>query len=339
MVTKQKRFQWIRRVAWFAAVLVMFYNVAFATGESLGDNEAVAVAQSGTPVPLNTENMDAAELAAILEAHPDTVYDYTLPVCGQQVSSGQTTLVLEGDVTLEMVQELKTWLPCLPALRQVDMFDAKLTDEDMEYFFTSFPDIHFGWTLRLGRWTVRTDAEAFSTLNHLDSPRFKTPHFEKLRYCYQLQALDLGHNKITDISFLENLTQISVLILADNEIVDISPLRNLRKLRYVELFINDIVDLSPLSDNPLLLDLNLTYNDVSDWTPLKTCPNIERLWFGKNEISKEDRSELESFFPNTKIIFSSGSTGYGWREHPRYDVIYKIFHTKKFSPFADEADE
>ena len=232
-----------------------------------------------------------------------------------------------------MVQELKTWLPCLPKLAKVDMFDTELTDEDMEYFFYTYPEIRFGWTLHVGRWYIRTDAEAFSTLKTPESSRFKTGHFEKLKYCYQLKALDLGHNSIDDISFLEGLTELRVLILADNKIKDISPLKNLPNLQYAELFMNYISDLTPLSGNPNLLDLNLTYNRIYDWTPLKSCPNIERLWFGENGIDKEMRKEIEAFFPNTKIIYSTGSTGYGWRNHPRYDVIYEIFHTGNYIPF------
>lgn len=324
---------WLRRAACTAAALVLLILPRAAIGE------ATPPATAGGAVPLSVEGMDAQALAALLAARPDTAYAYTLPLCGQQVSSEQTELVIAGEVTEAMVQELKTWLPCLPALRQVDMYDAALSDEDMAYFFSAYPGIRFGWTLRVGRWYVRTDAEAFSTLNSPDSDRCRSGHFEKLRYCYRLKALDLGHNSITDISFLEGLTELEVLILADNRIEDITPLRALRKLRYTELFMNRITDVSPLADNPLLLDVNLTYNRITDWTPLKTCPNIQRLWFGQNGLDKATRGEIEAFFSGAKVIYSSGSTGYGWREHPRYDVIYEIFHTGRFIPFDDPAEQ
>ncbi|MBQ4224266.1 MAG: leucine-rich repeat domain-containing protein, partial [Prevotella sp.] len=44
------------------------------------------------------------------------------------------------------------------------------------------------------------------------------------RYCTKLKGLDLGHNAITDISFIENMPHLRVLILADNDLTDISPL-------------------------------------------------------------------------------------------------------------------
>lgn len=339
MTIFSKMSRWIKRVAGIFALIAALCALAFASGESVSEVETFIRDNPGKAVPLSVEGMDAAALSALLAEYPDVEFEYTLSLCGQEVSSTQTELILEGEVTPEMVLELKTWLPCLPALSKVDMYDTELPDEGMEYFFTTYPDIRFGWTLHVGRWYVRTDAEAFSTLKTPESSRFKTGHFEKLRYCYQLKALDLGHNSITDISFLENLTEIRVLILADNKITDITPLKNLRNLQYVELFMNRISDISPICDNPLLLDVNLTYNRIYDWSPLTTCPNIERLWFGENGIKGEERDKVAEAFPNTQIIYSTGSTGYGWRNHPRYDVIYEIFHTGKYIPFEDAAAE
>lgn len=286
--------------------------------------------------PLCTDGMEAELLAALLAAHPDRVYEYTLPLCGQQVSSTQTALVLEGEVTQAMVQELKRWLPCLPALEQVDMYDADLPEEDMAYFHAAFPGIRFGWTLSLGKWTVRTDAQAFSTLQSQNSKRYDSTHFEKLRYCYQLRALDLGHNSLTDLSFLQDLPQLRVLILADNKIDDITPLAQLPELQYAELFMNRISDLSPLAGHTQLLDLNLTYNRVSDPSPLLTCTGLERIWIGHNRVERAQRKELIAAFPGGEIIYANddtGSTGHGWRTHPRYEVIREIFRTGVYLPF------
>ena len=277
----RERNLWLKQLAAAVCALGMACVPAFAQGGAAHGESPLPV-QPAAAEPLCTDGMEAELLSALLAAHPDRGYEYTLSLCGQQVSSRQTVLALEGEVTPEMVQELKRWLPCLPALEQVDMYDAALPDEDMAYFHATYPGIRFGWTLSLGKWTVRTDAEAFSTLQSQNSKRYDSTHFEKLRYCYQLKALDLGHNSLTDLSFLEDLPQLRVLILADNKIEDISPLCQLPELQYAELFMNRISDLSPLAGHTRLLDLNLTYNRVSDPSPLLTCTG-DTGWFPQLE--------------------------------------------------------
>ena len=44
-----------------------------------------------------------------------------------------------------------------------------------------------------------------------------------LQYCTDLIALDLGHNGIDDLSWLEPLQNLQLLILSDNRMKDITP--------------------------------------------------------------------------------------------------------------------
>ena len=56
-----------------------------------------------------------------------------------------------------------------------------------------------------------------------------------LKYCTDLQALDLGHQRITDLSVIGNyLKDLRILILADNKVSDVSPLANLKHLHYLQ---------------------------------------------------------------------------------------------------------
>ncbi len=59
--------------------------------------------------------------------------------------------------------------------------------------------------------------------------------------------LNLGSNKITDISPLSVLTNLSELDLGGNKITDISPLSGLNNLSELDLGGNKITDISPLS--------------------------------------------------------------------------------------------
>ena len=154
--------------------------------------------------------------------------------------------------------------------------------------------------------------------------------------------MHLGHNAVTDISFVENLTDLKVLILALNGIEDIIPLANLRQLEYLEIFRNKIRDLSPLEGMYSLLDLNLSYNYVSDYSPLYSLSALERLWlyqsngYNKGQMDRSTLREIRAQLPGCDVNGVSGGTNGGWREHPRYPVIFDIFKTSVYKPFNQE---
>ena len=69
-----------------------------------------------------------------------------------------------------------------------------------------------------------------------DYVRLTSADIEVLKYCTDLQALDLGHQAITDISVIgDYLTQLRILILVDNKVNDLTPLSKLKHLHYLEL--------------------------------------------------------------------------------------------------------
>ena len=146
-------------------------------------------------------------------------------------------------------------------------------------------------------------------------------------------AIDLSHNQIDDLEFLKNLPKLRVLLLGDNQIEDISALADLHDLEYLELFKNKIKDVTPLMDLDNLIDLNLSHNYTEDLSPLAKLSNLMRLWIynsnnysAKDPIPKETVAELEEAMYGTYIDSTSYSTLGGWREHPRYYVVFNMFH-------------
>ena len=211
--------------------------------------------------------------------------------------------------------------------------------------------VTFGWKLQLMRYKnkhiVRTDAEAFSTL-HGVCPNHPSEEFELLKYCTDMLALDLGHNYLTDISFLLNMPRLRVLILGENQkLRNIEVIGELKDLEYLELFTCGIRDISPLTKLPRLMDLNLANNVVKDWRPLKEMKQLKRLWIsdmGEHALSKAEKQELEEALPDTVIMYTGKPTDNGWRtipgtktNDPHYDVIYEIFHTGVYIPFEESA--
>ena len=175
--------------------------------------------------------------------------------------------------------EFYHFLRKFPNLKKVDMFATDMYRTRINEIKSEFPDIEFGWTIRISEHSVRTDQTAFSTLHNNKSDPHRSADFSVLRYCTKLLALDIGHNLVEDVSFLHYLPQLRVLILACNiNLRDITPLRELTELEYLELFKNDIHDISPLAGLTQLRDLNICFNRVQDYEPLKGLYNLERLW-------------------------------------------------------------
>ncbi|MBR1407594.1 MAG: leucine-rich repeat domain-containing protein [Clostridia bacterium] len=250
-----------------------------------------------------------------------------------------------GTKRVRHLEELEAFLESMPQLKKVDMFATPITGKQADALTKRFPEIEFGWTLRIPckdhDHYIRTDATAFSTLHNKRSQRHSSDDFRILRYCRNLLALDIGHNKVTDLDFLYDLPDLRVLIIAINEVTDITPLASLHDLQYAEIFKNQIADLSPISGLRNLVDLNIAFNSVSDWTPLYSLKGLERLWIYSSSMYGSGRSfmtpqvvdGLKANLPDTYIDWEHYSTAGGWREHPRYEVLAEMFKKGEYIPF------
>lgn len=284
--------------------------------------------------------LTVAELKELFSQYPKvdftynvTLYDVTFP--------GDATTIDFGETTFRDVSQLHEGLSLFPQLEYALMYESNISREDMNALAEAYPDLRWGWTLKLGSHKIRTDITAFSSLHSYDTTRYNSTYYSLLKYCWQLEALDLGHNVLSTIEFVGELPNLKVLILADNHISDITPLKKLKKLEYVELFMNRITDITPLEGMENLLDLNLCHNPrLQNIDPVLTMPKLERLWVSDCKLSKDYQTQLSQQLPDTKIVYSArGSTAAGWREHPRYDVIYEMFHSYVYIPFTMEVQE
>ena len=256
------------------------------------------------------------------------------------MTAGQTTLTLEGDSFTDL-DTLIQKLDQLPALRQVDMYDWELTATQMDTLSARYPNITFGWTLHIGDHTLRTDATAFSTLHSRNSTPHTSEDFAVLRYCHNLLALDIGHNAVTDISFLEALPKLKILILGRNQITDTTPIGTLTDLEYLELFSDGVKDISALANCTRLMDVNLTNNRIADLAPILSLPSLQRLWLYRSTgVLSDDRfpkemkqTILASVPSDCEVNLTSSGTGGGWREHAHYDTIYLIFQSGVYQPW------
>lgn len=287
--------------------------------------------------------MQENDVRAVQEAFPSLRVVGPVTAFGKTFEGGAEEIDL-SKIKMSGTDEVEELLSGLPFLKKAVMCDCGLGNEQMETLMEAHPDVRFVWTIEIGKRKIRTDAIGFSTKNpsKYTNPnssdaynqsvkkaiRLKEGDIEALKYCTDLEALDLGHNYLTndDLQVIAGLTKLKILILADNKITDISALTTLKDLEYIELFMNKIPDLSPLTEMPSLIDVNVCNTGVSDLTPLMELKSAKRLWYAMNPFSREQAAAVKAALPDCLCNYTTrDETGEGWRTDPRYQWMRSYF--------------
>lgn len=101
----------------------------------------------------------------------------------------------------------------------------------------------------------------------------------------KVSRIHLGLNRIADISCLKDMTNLTDLYLMDNRITNIRWLKELTNLTYLDLSLNQITDISSLKSLTNLIWLHLNGNEIGDISYLKDLTNLTELNLHDNEIS------------------------------------------------------
>ncbi len=268
-----------------------------------------------------------AKYAEFAEANPDCSVNWTVNVLDREIPSDTTELDLSG-TKISDVALLEEYISFLPDLERLILCDCGLSNETLDGLNKKYEDIKVIWRVYFGKWSVRTDATAFST-QQPEKPTYKLKDEEVtvLKYCTDLEMLDLGHQDLTSVEPFTELTNLKVLILADNHISDISSLYKLTKMEYFEMFINRISDISVVKYMPNLTDVNFCWNRISDPSPLYEHEYLERVWMCGSQLSGETKKQFQTALPG--VIFdlysTYGSTNGSWRTCKNFAKIREGF--------------
>ncbi len=271
----------------------------------------------------------------------------------------EATYVDFGSTEVKSLTKLEQFLDQLPFLQKCDMFQTTMTMDWAEELSARYPNVEFGWTFVIPcsnkpSHIIRTDMTVFSTLHNNKSRAHTSQDFACLKYCRHMLALDLGHNGLTTLDFLKVMPELRVLIIGRNQITDISALRYCPGLEYLEAFSNRIVSVEPLLGCTNLMDLNIPNNRIQDIDLLGQIKSLRRLWaFNYNSSSMDTsyvdssvRAALREALPGCTIDWNYSGTGGRWRtvngesdgtKTPHYEVIYEMFQTGVYIPFAESA--
>jgi len=266
-------------------------------------------------------------IQSLQQEFPSLQIVYAFRLFGREIKTTDTTLDLyEVRVKNEGVPELEKVLACMPNCTYADMAYTKVDNETMAALATKFPKIKFSWMIHFAAYSCRTDANMLKVSKPFYG--FTSNVAEILKYCTDLEYLDIGHNQLTNLDFLSHMKNLKVLIAAISfNITDISPVANCTQLEYLELFSNRIVDVSPLSGLTQLNHLNICNNRIVDASPLYSLQNLERLWIANNPLSDEQKTQLIEHMPNCLVNVTTGNpTAEGWKKGARYELLTKQFH-------------
>ena len=297
-------------------------------GKTVTAVELVAVAEQFSDmkeIDLTGCGFDVSELFAVQQAYPNALIRSELTVHGVELTTDAEEIDLSG-IKMKNTEEIEMAVKLMPNLKKVIMSDCGFTNEEMDELNKRYENILFVWTVRFSVYELRTDTMGFCASNvpklGYIAPKLSSKDLEPLKYCTELVALDLGHMRYTDLSFLENMYKLEYLILVDARYSDISVLAQMENLMYLELFKNTLDDLTPLLECKNLKHLNIGYTRGFNPEVIKQMTWLERLWFPGHGLSKDQKQSIVDALPNTQVYIpdwdSDGSTGGDWRKADVY---------------------
>ncbi len=270
------------------------------------------------PLLTGLTNVDASgctayeALAEVVAQMPQCTFFWTMDIAGIEVSSTDETLdfnrtPIEDIAALEAEFEK---LRYLPNLKKVDMCGCGVPNEKMAEWREKYPDTKFVWEITFGEkeksWTVRTDIQVFSTLMGGVNPKYvgdQETFRDLFLYCTDLKVLDLGHNRISDISLITNLKQLQAVILMDNPISDLSPLGELPELKFAEIIKTDATSLEFAKNCPKLVHIDASLSEISEISALAECKELKYCVLFRCPVSADDVNAIKAAVPGVRVAW------------------------------------
>ena len=289
-------------------LIALFCVLLCACGQSAPEAPAPTVEVTPFPTPAPTPEPTPEPPVFILGqevSREEVGQSYSFELFGQELNTASTETLLYKQVSIgdEGLEQFREVLPYMSALKYLCFDRCDTSDEAVAALRDEFPDVKIVWRVYCPPYSFLTDYEVLWISVGLNDENVKA-----LQYCRDVRYLDLGHNAIHDVSFVENMPNLEVLILSCGEIVDISPLACCTNLEYLELAECRITDISPLAGLTQLEHLNIGGNQgISDFEPLKNLTNLKRLYaecIYNTEINMTDlENEFKALMPDTEVDF------------------------------------
>ena len=314
--------------------LDIFYTLTVAGVET--DNHATELTVENVTIPMLEEALphlkglqklhlegtlpEDEELYKLAYRYPDVAFCWDITVCGVAANTGDTTLIL-NNIPMANTDEVRQKVRYFYNLERVEMCYCGIPSVEMENLTIEFPDTRFVWAVRIGKGYLRTDATAFIPyhLGYNVKEPFGDEECRELKYCIDIECMDLGHMRMYDISFLNYMPKMKFLVLGDTWVRDFSPLKGLTELVYLEIFNTRFSDHSLLLNMTKLEDLNIGFTPAPGTEVLKQMTWLKRLWMPAVGFTRAQFDEVVEALPNTQVeMYIAHSTAGNWRDNDNY---------------------
>lgn len=256
-------------------------------------------------------NLSLEELRSLQVEFPEVCFAYRFELFGQTVSTEDERIeYIRVPIGDEGVEELRRALPVLGKCTYFLLDDCKIDFELLSQLRDEFPATKIVWRIWLTLSNFLTDIKIVHLTWTLDNRNVQV-----LRYCNEVEYLDLGHNTLSDITFMGYMPNLKYVILSYNYVRDISPLANCKKLEMLELYFCHLLeDISPVAECENLKLLNISATRVHDISPVFGLKKLERFYCIMNYgIPEEQQEQIYEELPDCWITFEQKiSKAVGW---------------------------
>lgn len=268
-----------------------------------------------------SDTMAISDVVKLAQACPGAAFDYNFELFGQRVSASAERLeYVEEEIGNEGVEQIREVLPFMTKLSYLKLDKCGVSNEVMAQLRDDYPDIKVVWRVYFSGdgYNCLTDTEKIWATGTVTDG-----YTEPLKYCTDVKYMDLGHNCITHIDFINYMPKLEVAVLSISWIEDLSPLGNCPNLEFLEMYSSNISDVSALANCKNLKHLNLGNDyEVTDISALYDL-DLERFYFNNNNVPDAQEEEFQRRHPDCECSFGAGHPvhttwrflpGYVWKE-------------------------
>ena len=292
------------------------------TEENLSElSAALPLFSNAESVKLTDCGLSEHMLRDFSAAHPNLLTEWETQLFGVRFSTAAEEIDFSDvPLTVEDAAQIETMLPYLPKLKKVVMLRCGISDEDMDAIDLRHENVQFVWMVQVRRWGLRTDRTYFTVYNNDYEFPEDNHSFAALRYCRDMIAIDLGHQKFyDDPDMFENFPDLRYLVVSNSQYESLPALKYLKNLVMLEMFWTNTSDITPLRELTNLRHLNITYKRVrdaeADLDTLMHMTWLERLWISYNMYRDDQIEALKAALPDTQVqvIYTTDCVSQGWR--------------------------
>ena len=272
----------------------------------LPDLERVELTDAEGNNRLGLENLQKLQ-----QARPEVLFSYRFFLFGQEISTEMEEVsYVRAEIGNEGLPQLREALPCLTRCRRFVLDNCGIDYEELARLREEFPQTKIVWSVYITYLNFLTDVKIIHLTFALTNSNAQV-----MRFCNEVEYLDIGHNSISDISFMAYMPHLKYVILSYNNVSDLSPLANCHELEMLELYqCLKLKDISPLAACESLKLLNVSWTEIQDIRPVFGLKNLERFYCIWNYgIPEEQMEQIFEELPDCWITFEQEvSKNVGW---------------------------